>query len=173
MKKVASLAIVAGFLLLYMLTLRPGVLPADSGEFQLAASQLQIAHPPGFSLYILVGWLFTRLPGSAASNLNFLSAIISSVTLGMLPLVIGELPSLREKKSELFVSIGGVTAAIILGTSTTFWSQATTTNIRSTTTLFAVLGFYFLLRWMGKNGQWPLVNRQLSMGQPITLPNTD
>ncbi|MFT7587567.1 MAG: hypothetical protein ACI9EW_004011, partial [Cellvibrionaceae bacterium] len=148
MKKVVSLAIFATFLFLYLATVRPGVLPADSGEFQLAASQLQIAHPPGFPLYILIGWLFTQLPGSPASNLNFLSVLISSCTLGIMPLIMGELPRFKTRNAELFASIGGASAAILLGTSTTFWSQATTTNIRSLTTLLAALGFYFLLKWM-------------------------
>lgn len=176
MKRVASLAIFAGFLFLYMLTLRPGVLPADSGEFQLAASQLQIAHPPGFPLYILIGWLFTYLPGTAASNLNFLSALFSSLTLSLMPWLLGELPNLETKSSHRFAAVGGMVAAILLGTSTTFWSQATTTNIRSLTTLFAVLGFYFLLKWVASwpshdpsdssNGQWGTDKEQLSIGQP-------
>ena len=42
-------AVVAGALGLYIATLAPGVLPADSGEFQLAGAVLGIAHPPGYS----------------------------------------------------------------------------------------------------------------------------
>jgi len=36
------------FFALYWVTLAPGSLPADSGEFQLVAVRLGVAHPPGF-----------------------------------------------------------------------------------------------------------------------------
>jgi len=37
-------------LALYLATLAPGLLPADAGEFQIVASTLGIAHPPGYPL---------------------------------------------------------------------------------------------------------------------------
>lgn len=150
MKKVVSCGIFAAFLVLYLATLRPGVLPADSGEFQLAATQLKIAHPPGFPLYIFVGWLFTKLPGSAANNLNFLSAVTSSITLALIPLILSEMPQSRiiNRYHKWMLVLGSLVGAVLLGTSTTFWSQATTTNIRSLTTLFATLGFLFVMRWL-------------------------
>ncbi len=157
MKSVTSAAIFAGFLILYLVTLRPGVLPADSGEFQLAATQLNIAHPPGFPLYVLVGWLFTRLPGEPATNLNFLSAIFSALTLAMLPWVIAETshPTLKKEKGRDWSPLGDIFAAVLLGTSTTFWAQATTTNIRSLTTLFAIVGIFCLLRWINfRQDKW-------------------
>ena len=43
---------------LYFFTLSPSVLTADNGEFQLVAWKLGIAHPPGYPLYTMVGWLF-------------------------------------------------------------------------------------------------------------------
>ncbi len=154
MKSVTSAAIFAGFLLLYIVTLRPGVLPADSGEFQLAATQLTIAHPPGFPLYVLVGWLFTRLPGDPAANLNFLSAIFSALTLAMLPWVIAETRHPDESQKN-WIPLASILAAVLLGTSTTFWSQATTTNIRSLTTLFAMVGIFCLLRWINfRQDKW-------------------
>ncbi|MEM9773299.1 MAG: MFS transporter [Chloroflexota bacterium] len=150
MKKVVSCGVFAAFLVLYLATLRPGVLPADSGEFQLAATQLKIAHPPGFPLYVALGWLFTLLPGSAASNLNFLSAITSSLTLAFIPLILSEMPQSRiiNRYHKWMLVLGSVVGAALLGMSTTFWSQATTTNIRSLTTLFAAYGIFLVMRWV-------------------------
>ncbi len=48
---IAALLLVIGSLTLYLATISPDILPADSGEFQLIASELGIAHPPGFPLY--------------------------------------------------------------------------------------------------------------------------
>jgi hypothetical protein len=46
---------------LYLSTLGPTVLPADSGEFQFVAWLPGIAHPTGYPLYVLLGWLWTHL----------------------------------------------------------------------------------------------------------------
>ena len=45
------------FLIVYTLTLSPGLLPADAGEYQVVGSVLGVAHPPGFALYTLLSWL--------------------------------------------------------------------------------------------------------------------
>src|SRR5512144_509979 len=66
---------------LYFFTLVPAVLPADNGEFQLVAWKLGIAHPPGYALYTLAGWLFSRVFASPAFALNLLSAILAAITL--------------------------------------------------------------------------------------------
>jgi hypothetical protein len=56
---VSALLFVA-FLALYIITLAPDVLAADSGELQVVAAQLGVAHPPGFPLYVLLAHLMTR-----------------------------------------------------------------------------------------------------------------
>ncbi len=58
------------FFALYLFTLVPSVLPADNGEFQLVAWKLGIAHPPGYALYTIAGWLFSRFFVSPAVALN-------------------------------------------------------------------------------------------------------
>jgi len=77
---------------LYALTLAPSLLPADNGEFQLVAWKLGIAHPPGYPLYTLVGYLFTRFFASPAFGLNLFSAILASTTL----VLVGRLYDLLE-----------------------------------------------------------------------------
>ena len=85
MKHFLLLGLTLGVLVLYGLTLSPGVLPADSGEFQLVAATLGIAHPPGYPLYTLLGWAFTRLtPHDPAWGLNLLSALLATATLAVL-----------------------------------------------------------------------------------------
>src|SRR5260221_10046274 len=78
-----SLLIFVAFLSLYIATLSPDVLPADSGEFQVVVPLLGVGHPPGFSLYILLGKLFISVVpvGTAAYRLNMFSAFTSALTL--------------------------------------------------------------------------------------------
>jgi len=110
------------FLALYTLTLSPGLLPADSGEYQVTGAVLGVAHPPGFALYTLVSWLISRLPGIApALAINFLSALLAAGALALL---------CRAVRGLTGSVLAGLGAAAVLGLSTTFWAQATTANIR-------------------------------------------
>jgi hypothetical protein len=126
-------ATIAGlFFLLYVGTLAPDVLPADSGELQTVGAQLGVAHPPGFPLYVMAAHLFTRaLPFvEPAYAVNFFSAVTGALTAGIVYYA-----GYRLTHRHL----AGLIAAIALGTATTFWSQATTANVRSLTGLFAAL----------------------------------
>lgn len=128
------------FSALYLFTLAPDILPADNGEFQLVAAQLGVAHPPGFSLYTLLAHLFTRLPlpVTAAYKVNLFSSVTSVLTLLLVYLTVQRLTYHKG---------AAVTTVIALGTATTFWSQATTANIRSLTGLFAAAMIYTLVRY--------------------------
>lgn len=142
-----TLLVALSFLAFYRLTIAPDVLPADNGEFQLVATQLGVAHPPGFPLYVMLAHLMTQLPwaNSPAFEVNLFSVIISAATLAVVHLCL-----YRLTKSHL----AGITAALALGTSTTFWAQATTANIRSLTALFTALMIYILLTlWQKQNAR--------------------
>ena len=119
-------------LLLYTVTLPPGLLPADSGEYQVTGALLGVAHPPGFALYTLLSWLTTRalffIPPAVA--INFLSALLASLTLVLLSRAVQRLTGSR---------LAGISAALALGFSTTFWAQAVTANVRMFTAFAAAL----------------------------------
>ncbi len=118
--------------LLYLGTLAPDILPADNGEFQLAAANLGVAHPPGFPLYTVLAHLFTRLPfgDSPAYRANLFAAVTSTLTLAAVYAAV----YVVSKRT-----LASAAAVMALATATTFWAQATTANIRSMTALFAAL----------------------------------
>ena len=163
-----ALAIGAGFFILYVLTLAPDVLAADSGELQVVAAQLGVAHPPGFPLYTLIAHLFVRLLPflSPALAVNLFSAATSALTVAVVFLA-GYLIT-RNRLASLV-------AAVALGTATTYWSQATTANVRSLTGLFASLIIFTLIAFRhdipmserGKADRW-LTLAALSMGLGLT-----
>ena len=157
-----GVVLAVGALVLYGATVAPGVLPADSGEFQLVAATLGIAHPPGYPLYTLVGWLFTRLTAtSPAWGLNLLSAFLATGTLVMvyvaalrvgghvsprpssIPLPPSSPHAWGRKGERRAVTRGKVGDVIVLAAplalmgATTFWAAATTANIRILVALFA------------------------------------
>ena len=166
-----SLLLFLAFLSLYTLTLAPGLLPADSGEFQLVVPLLGIAHPPGFPLYILLGKLFISLVrlGDYAYRLNLFSAFTSSLTLVLVNRAVRRLTqsaesAIHKPQSELRIThyalrftayTPGLLSAALLGLSTTFWSQATTANIRSLMALLTALAVYAFIEYR----LTPTVNR--------------
>ena len=132
-------------LAVYAATVAPDVLPADAGEFQLVVARLGVAHPFGFPLYTMVGHLFVRLfPwGTPAYRLNLLSGVLAAGTLVFMARAT-RLWAGRLGASPLVAVGSGLAAALTLGTSTTFWAQATIANIRTPALFFAALALYAL-----------------------------
>jgi hypothetical protein len=152
--------LLAASLMLYLNTLAPTILPADSGEFQVVSHVLGIAHPPGYPLYTILGKLATLIPvGDIAYRVNLLSALISALTL----LVVS-----RAVRRLTGSDIAGLVAAAALGVAPTFWAQATTANIRSLTALFVALQLYTLLTYAHSKNSRDLVAFAVALGLGIT-----
>jgi len=150
----------AGSLFPYVRTLAPTILPADSAEFQVVASVLGVAHPPGYPLYTMLGKLFTLLPlHDVAYRVNLFAAVTSALTL----LVVS-----RAVRRLTGSYIAGVIAAAVLGVAPTFWAQATTANIRSLTALFVALQLYALLSYAQTKDNKDLVSFAVVLGLGIT-----
>lgn len=140
-----------GFFALYASTLAPGLLPADSGEFQSVVALWGVAHPPGFVPYTLLAGLFARLVplGSMAWRANLFSAVVTAATLVLV------------YRAGRHVDRRGLLAWLLaagLGLSTTVWAQATTANIRSLTALLTAV---IVLTWLAFQARPGL--RQLSL----------
>jgi len=149
-----------GSLTFYLCTLAPTLLPADAGEFQLVASLLGVAHPPGYPLYTLLGKLFTLIPlGDLASRVNLLSAVMGALTLALVSWAIRQFtPSPWP----------GLATALALGGATTFWAQATTAGIRGLTALFTALILVVALAYGRTQEQRYLTTLGLAFGLGIS-----
>ncbi len=132
-----SFVIFLAFLILYTTTLMPDVLPADSGEFQRVAASAGLAHPPGYPLYTMLGWLFTKLPlgPSPAWRVSFFSALTAAATVALV------FQTARRMTGSIW---GGLAAALMLGSATTFWATGTQASIRPLTAFFTALCLHAL-----------------------------
>jgi hypothetical protein len=147
-------------LTLYVHTLAPTILPADSGEFQFVSYVLGIAHPPGYPLYTVLAKLCTLLPiGDIAYRVNFFAALTSSLALVVLSWAVR-----RATGSTL----AGWMAAVVMGTTPTFWAQSTTANIRSLTVLFTVLQLGTLIAYAQSKDSKYLLAFAIAFGLGIT-----
>ena len=134
-----ALLVFVSFLVLYGITAAPGLLPADSGEFQITSSVLGIPHPPGYPFYTLLGKLATLAPlGSPAWRLNLLSAVFSALTFALLYHTIVH---------EVHSRIAALAGVLMLGLAPTFWVISTTANIRSLVALLSMACLASLLAW--------------------------
>jgi len=80
-KYLVSAAVFLAALYVYIITLAPTVWFIDSGELASVASTLGIAHPTGYPLFTILGYIFTKLPISSSEvyNLNLMSAFFCSL----------------------------------------------------------------------------------------------
>jgi hypothetical protein len=91
--------------IVYLFTLAPSVVQIDSGELAAVQATLGIAHPTGYPLFTLLGYLFSLipLPFSKIFQLNILAAIYCSAAVGVFTYTIkyclDNLSSFKKKNS--------------------------------------------------------------------------
>jgi hypothetical protein len=135
---VDGLVFAAG-LILYVATLAPTILPADSGEFQIVGPLLGVAHPPGYALFTMFAKMFSLTPlGEVAWRVNLMGAVTGALTLAVVNCAARQMTGSRW---------AGIAAAGVLGFSTTFWAQSTTANIRALIALFTSLCILALIKF--------------------------
>ncbi|HIQ04355.1 MAG TPA: DUF2723 domain-containing protein [Anaerolineae bacterium] len=148
-------------LALYLRTLAPGPLPGDPGEFQVAAPLAGLAHPTGYPLYLILGWLWTRLPlGSPAWEMNLLSAMTAALVVGLFYLLALQvtmdgaprIPTLARRMVALGI-------ALALAANPTLWSQSVVAEVYALHALLAILILLTILQ-----GRYRLAGLFLGLG---------
>ena len=138
-------------LLLYLRTLAPGVLGGDSGEFQFAAWLGGFAHPTGYPLYLLLGWLWTHLLPlhDPAWRMNAFSALWGGVAAGLVYLL--ALRMLRQATANPWSRLLALFAALTFAVTPTFWSQATLAEVYTLNAALVAAILLGLVTW-GQTG---------------------
>lgn len=145
-------------LLIYLLTLEPTVSLWDCGEFIASSYKLQVGHPPGAPLYMIIGRvfaLFTSDQEKVAMMINAVSAFASAFTILFLFWTISHLlkkivishPD-NATRAELIVVLGGALVGAMAYTfSDTFWFSAVEGEVYATSSLFTAVVFWAILKW--------------------------
>lgn len=144
-----------GAFILYLTTLAPTVLPGDGGEFQFVPYLLGVAHPTGYPLYCLLGWIWSHLLplGDAAYRMNIFSAMWAALAAAFLFLTARRflelsLPGLAWPVGLVVAALASATMAV----TPTFWSQSIIAEVYSLHIFLVVLLLYFLLASGTKRG---------------------
>ncbi|MEW6509969.1 MAG: DUF2723 domain-containing protein [Bacteroidota bacterium] len=134
----------------YLLTLAPGVGFIDSGELAAVTATLGIAHPTGYPLFTLLGWLVAHVPLPAAVivRLNAMAAAFTAAGAATFTLVFRRVlllsASRKRDDREIMIAAGG--GALLLAFSETFWSQAVAVEVYSLHILLVSLVLLAFLR---------------------------
>ena len=143
--------------IVYLMTIEPTASFWDCGEFITTAYRLEVGHPPGAPLFMILGRLFTMLAPSTASipvMVNIMSALASAFTILFLFWSITHLARKiigsgeNETLSELIAILGaGAVGALAYTFSDTFWFSAVEGEVYGTSSLFTALVFWAILKW--------------------------
>jgi len=143
----------------YLLTIEPTASLWDCGEFIASAYKLQIGHPPGNPVFMVLANFFTIFAAGdvtrVAATVNALSALASAFTILFLFWTITHLArrivcNYEEQFTTgriIAVMSAGVVGALAFTFSDSFWFSAVEGEVYASSSLFTALVFWAILRW--------------------------
>ena len=151
---IAGWAMFITALVVYTLTLEPSVSLWDCGEFISAAYRLQVVHPPGAPLFLMIGRLFAMLantPEKVGFWVNMLSAVSSAgcvmFTFWITTHFAGRIISQERQNRNFLIIAAGVVAALSNTFMDSFWFSAVEAEVYALSSFFTALTFWAILRW--------------------------
>lgn len=146
-------------LTVYVLTLEPTASFWDCGEFIASAHKLQVPHPPGAPLFLLVGRMFSLLAGSDVTQvawwINLVSAVSSAFTILLLFRTItllarkvlvkpGETPGPTR---TVIILASGAVGGLSYTFTDSFWFSAVEAEVYAFSSFFTAFVFWAMLKW--------------------------
>jgi hypothetical protein len=148
--------------IIYFLTTSRSIGEIDSGELAAVQATWGIAHPTGYPMFSLLGYLYSKLPIAEPLifQLNLFQAILNSLTVIILNLTIHKILEnlylfVDEKKfsylhtlrlNDNIVKSVSFLSALVFAFSITFWKQATRVEVYSLQIFLTSIIIYYLLR---------------------------
>ena len=157
----------------YCWTIEPTTSLWDCGEYITTAYKLEVGHPPGAPLFMMLGRLFSMFasPENAAMMVNAMSALCSAFTIlflywaiTMLAKKIVQHPEIKlfgnkgdttKPASNLDISDGykwaiigsGVIGALVYTFTDSFWFSAVEGEVYAMSSFFTAIVFWAVLKW--------------------------
>ena len=141
----------------YLMTMEASGSLWDCGEFASSAYKLQIPHPPGAPLFVLLGRLFMIPfdPQHAATGINTMSALASGFTILFLFWSITHFAKKIVQKDGTEMDNGkiiaimsaGIVGALAYTFSDSFWYSAVEGEVYALSSFFTAIVFWAMLKW--------------------------
>ena len=141
----------------YILTMEASGSLWDCGEFASSAYKLQVPHPPGAPLFVLIGRMF-MIPFDAhhaATGINLMSALASGFTILFLYWSITHFAKKLVQKNDEELTNGQLFSIVAAGTvgalaycfSDSFWYSAVEGEVYALSSFFTAVVFWAMLKW--------------------------
>ena len=149
------------FIVYFMSAERTGSL-WDCGEFITGAHKLQVVHPPGAALFLIVGRMFTMVASAISSDpamiafaINLLSGLCGAftalficwVTIMMGKLAIVGREDAPDDGQKIALLGAGAIAGLATAFSTSIWFSAVEGEVYAMSTFFTALTFWAMVKW--------------------------
>ena len=147
-------------LAVYLLTLAPDVGLEFSGIYSVGAMYAGVEQPPGYPLWTLWAWAFTKLLpfSNIAWRASVATAVAGALTCGVIALmvsrggaaIIEKIPDnqkLKPKENKWLRAVCGYSAGMVFGLNGAFWPQAVIANVWPLSMLLLCTVLSLLLRW--------------------------
>ena len=153
---VATLVVFIG----YWFSLANNVGVGFSGIYSVGASYVGVPHPPGYPLWTIYGWLFTKLLpfSNIAWRLAISSAVAGALACGVIALMTcrssatllagaNGLQPLAPRDNRLLRTGVGVVAGMTFGFDRAFWRKAVIVDVWPLSILLFAVTLCLLMRW--------------------------
>lgn len=140
----------------YFVTLEPTASWWDCSEFITSAFKLEVGHPPGAPLQMILGRVFTIFAtdvSNAAYMVNAMSALASAATIMLLYWSIVHLArklfhtETLTKGEQIAVWGSGLVGALAFTFTDSFWFSAVEGEVYALSSLFTAAVFWAILKW--------------------------
>ena len=140
----------------YLMTIEPTTSFWDCGEFIATAYKLEVGHPPGAPLFMIVARFFALFGGdtsNVAMMINAMSGLASAFTILFLFWSITHLakklfPEGELKTGQIIAIVGsGLVGALAYTFSDTFWFSAVEGEVYAMSSFFTAIVFWAILKW--------------------------
>lgn len=141
----------------YLLTMEPSASFWDCSEFIATSYKLEIGHPPGAPLFMMISRFFTIFAGPehAAAMANAMSAIASGATIMFLfwsithlaRRALGRTEDQLTKAQAIAVIGAGLIGGLAYTFTDTFWFSAVEAEVYALSSFFTAIVFWAILKW--------------------------
>jgi hypothetical protein len=136
----------------------------DCGEFISSTYKMQVPHPPGAPLFVMLGRLFIVVfsplfgsgPEAAARSVNLMSALASGFTILFLfwtithfarKIVLNNITGPATSGQLFSIMAAGIVGALAYTFSDSFWFSAVEGEVYAMSSFFTAIVFWAILKW--------------------------
>jgi hypothetical protein len=137
----------------------------DCGEFVLGAYKLQVVHPPGAPLFLLIGRIFTWIadvvssdPANIAFAVNLMSGMFTAFAAAFVAWTtmifsrmtfVGREVANLTKDQEIVVAAAGLVAGLATAFCSSIWFSAVEGEVYAMSTFFTAMTLWAIVKWYG------------------------